>query len=223
MAVNSASSLYFRGGLDFASVSLSLARILGWLSGDGYVRIRPEKGKRSSHYEISFFPDNRDLANLFCVDFEEEFRVKPCIYDPVSPRECFRVRIADVKACQFLLSTASFGHHAWRLPGSYAPQEYIEWIRAFLDCEAHVNVTARSIQAKSVNIDGMKQIHKKLAELGVHSQLYGRYSQRKPNWSPYAVLNMKGVRTIREYSSVIGFNHPAKTGALLSISPVQSH
>jgi hypothetical protein len=148
LAVNSATSLYRRGGIDFASVSLALARILGWLSGDGYVRIRPEKGKQGSHYEIGFFPDNRDLANLFCAEFEKEFRVKPHVYDPVSARECFRVRIADVKASQFLLSTASFGHHAWRLPSSYDSQEYTEWIRAFLDCEAHVSVTARSIQAK---------------------------------------------------------------------------
>ncbi len=221
MTVNSATSLYYRGGIDFASVSPSLARILGWLSGDGYVRIRPEKGKQSSHYEIGFFPDNRGLADLFSVDFEKEFRVKPHIHDPVSARDCFRVGIADVKACQSLLSTASFGHIAWRLPSSYTPQEHIEWIRAFLDCEAHVNVSARSIQAKSVNLDGLKQIHMKLAELGVHSQLYGPYSQRKPNWSPYLVLNMRGVRTIREYSSMIGFNHPAKIRALLSISPVQ--
>jgi len=86
LPVNSATSLCCRGGIDFASVSLALARILGWLSGDGYVRIRPEKGKQSSHYEIGFFPDNRDLANLFCVEFEKEFRVKPHIYDRVSKR-----------------------------------------------------------------------------------------------------------------------------------------
>lgn len=170
------------------SADLALARVLGYLSGDGRVEARREKGQRSIHYEVRFFPDTEYLAKFFCENFQEKFGLKPRIYDTLWKDGCYTVRFRGKNVCQFLLSIGSFDHHSWRLPSFNSDEEYIQWIKSFFDCEGYVNLYSKSIQVKSVNRVGLQQIYSKLDELGIKSKIYGPLCPKNRRWTPYYML-----------------------------------
>lgn len=196
---------------------LALVRVLGYLSGDGRVEARREKGKRSIHYEVRFFPDNRHIATVFCEDFQERFKLRPRVYNTLLTEGCYTVRFRGKDVCQFLLSIGAFNHKSWRLPDFESNEEHIQWIKAFLDCEGYVNLKFKSIQIKSVNRMGLQQVYSKLTELGISSKLYGPLLQKNPKWTPYYMLEIRGKSALQTYRDRIGFNHPSKHERLMNL------
>ena len=195
---------------------LELARIHGWLSGDGRAESRLEKGKHSPHLEVRFFPDNAAIANLFQTNFKNRFGIIPCLYDTRATDGCFTVRFWNVEKCRFILSLGPYGHFGWHVPDFRFPQEKREWARCFFDDEAHVNESSMCIQTKSVNQSGLRQLHNSISDLGVESKIYGPYKQNNPAWSPYSMLVIPGS-ALETYAEMIGFNHPGKADSLSNL------
>lgn len=197
---------------------LPLARIHGWLSGDGHADARVEANKKSVHYELRFFPDVKYLAELYVLNFERRFQVEPHVYDTRHTEGCYTVRVRNVAACRFILSVGTLGHHTWRIPSFGHQEEYVQWIRSYYDCEARVYRAVKAIQTKSVNHQGLEQVHTRLNQFGIPSTLYGPYPQAKETWSPYWVLSVAGKSAIKAFALKIGFNHPMKQRVLMSIA-----
>lgn len=202
---------------------IQLAKILGWLSGDGHVEERTEKRSGITHRELRFFPDDLEIANAFSSNFRNRFGVTPRIQNTQSSLGCYTVRIAHASTVTFLLSLATFGHFGWRLPRFESEQQSVQWIKCFFDCEAYVNTLFRAVQVKLVNRQGLGQIDQKLNQLGVVARFYGPYRQSDPRWSPYYLLQIKGRVAVRSYSEVIGFNHPLKLAKLKSLLDSRRH
>lgn len=181
------------------SSDLALARVLGYLSGDGRVEARTEKGKRSIHYEVRFFPDSRYIATFFCENFQGRFKARPRVYDTLLTDGCYTVRFRGKNICQFLLSIGAFNHHSWRLPDFKSNEEHIQWIKCFFDCEGYVNLHSKSIQVKSVNKIGLQQVHSKLTELGISPKLYGPLPQKNRKWTSYYMLEIRGKSALYSY------------------------
>ena len=195
---------------------LALARIHGWLCGDGRVESRFEKGKHSPHLEVRFFPDDKHVAHLFCTNFDARFGRTPIIYDTRLSEGCFTVRLRDKGICKFILSIGPFGHYRWRMPCFDYQAEKIEWVKCFFDDEAHVNESGNCIQVKSVNRIGLRKVGESLIGLGIGATLYGPYTQRNPKWSSYSMLVIPESE-LRLYQSLIGFNHVGKNSTLMSL------
>ena len=196
---------------------LPLARIHGWLAGDGHADARVEPDKHGVHYELRFFPDSKKLAGLFALNFRKQLRVRPHIHDTRGTEECYAVRVRNVAACRLILSVAPLGRHTWPIPSFGYEEEHVQWIKSYYDCEARVYGPQHAIQAKSVNNEGLEQVRMRLGQIGVRSNLHGPYHQKKETWAPYWVLSITGRSEARSHALKVGFNHPAKLRALMSI------
>jgi hypothetical protein len=197
---------------------LELARVHGWLSGDGRVEERQEKKEGNTHYEVRFFPDHLTIAELFRANFAKRFGKLPHLHDTRNTQGCYTVRLRDVKICRFILSLGPFGHFGWHMPRYEFDEEKSEWVRCFFDDEAHVNVSGACIQVKSVNERGLRQVCEALNELWVDAKIYGPSEQDNPRWSPYFMLVIPKAAMASHYR-LVGFNHHdkmEKLGGLLA-------
>jgi len=113
---------------------LPLARIHGWLAGDGHADARVEPDKHGVHYELRFFPDSKKLAGLFALNFRKRFRVRPHIHDTRGTEECYAVRVRNVTACRLILSVAPLGRHTWPIPSFGYEEEHVQWIKSYYHC-----------------------------------------------------------------------------------------
>jgi intein/homing endonuclease len=180
------------------------SKILGFLAGDGHVCIRKEK--TSLHHEIEFYPDNQVLAKHFAYAYHELYEQTPVTKNH---GRYFVVRIASKAACKDLLNTANFGILKWRVPGQYlsSHKQESEWVRAFYDCEAHVDKTRIVLQ--SVNKEGILEVQRLLKKFDVESRVY-EYKRRNKNWNMNYLLFIQKRKSREAFLNNIGFNHPVK-------------
>lgn len=92
-----------------SDTDIETIRIHAWFSGSGGVKIDRERSIPSTHYEIRFFPNNLELAKLFCNIFKKKFGIEPKNYDRRNKEGCFWVRLKNKKICKYL-NEIEFNH-----------------------------------------------------------------------------------------------------------------
>jgi intein/homing endonuclease len=180
------------------------AKILGFLAGDGHVNVRKEG--HAFHHEIEFYPDIEALAQQFILAFNKLYQLKPAI------KKCknyYRIRISNKAACKDLLNTTKFGVLRWCVPRSYftSSEQEAEWIRAYYDCEAHVE--KKRIVLQSVNKKGILEVQRLLKKFDVESRVY-KYKRKNKNWNTNYLLFIQKRKSREAFLNNIGFNHPVK-------------
>ena len=168
------------------NITPTKARIHGYLCADGNVRQYNKSG------EIRFFTNEKALTEIFRKSIEEVYGVIPYL-SPSSPqnRGCFEVRTKRKEIFQDLLKYGKFGIHSWMPPTEIFDDKKAtrEWIKAFFDGEAYINLKKVRIQVKSVNGKGLRLVCDLLLKhFDVHAKLYGPYRQRNSNHTPYYQL-----------------------------------
>lgn len=176
------------GHLDDNMIDRSLARILGFLMGDGCLykcreRLTPreshrEHGSRVGYaYRIEFYNKNAKLLTRFSKDMFSVFGKKP-IFNPKK----FRVRISSNKQIfQALENLAKFSSSNWEIPLDKLNKETaLEWLSAFIDSEGYIENDSvqrhKRIIITSINLKGLKQIQKLLYDFfNISSKIYGPY------------------------------------------------
>ena len=127
----------------------------------------------------------------------------------------YNVRVNNKVICKDLLKLGAYGRYKWDIPLQIRKYFKEVWISCFFDCEAHVNANQKQIQAKSVNLNGLKRVKNMLNELGICPSLNGPYTQKIG--SPYFVLTIGKEEDLKKYSKIIGFNHSEKVKKLNSV------
>jgi len=185
------------------------SKLMGYLVGDGGVYIRLEK-RGNVHCSISFYPDDELMLNTFISAFNEYYNKIPTIKNLDT---YYTVRCESKVIVEDLMKTAKYDALNWTIPLDYLETEemIIEWIRAYFDCEAHVN--SYSIRVQSVNEKGLIEIQKLLKRLDIDSSLY-KYKRKNPNWNINYILSIQKKESRLNYMKKIGFNHDRKTKAL---------
>lgn len=85
-----------------------------------------------------------------------------------------------------------------------------EWIKAFFDDEATVDIQNKRIRVKSVNFKGLNDVKSLLEDFSIKSVITGPNIDN--SW--YLTLSCKNVEIFRKK---IGFYHPSKNAKLHSI------
>ncbi len=190
----------------------SLARLCGFLAGDGSVKIRTESSGKI-HHTMEFYPDDESLIEPF-------FQATEKIYGKRGKVERyqnhFRIRYYSKTIVEDILKIATFGIYDWDIPGFIGKKKPLmrEWLRAFFDAEAYVGKS--HIKVQSVNGIGLKKVATMLEEFGIIPRFY-TYEPKRSNWSKVYILiiNKKSDRTM--FLNRIGFNHIKKQQLLRSI------
>lgn len=195
-----------------------MSRLCGYLAGDGSISTWKEKNG-STHYEIQFYPDTIELAELFKKTFESLFLISPHIY-PL--KNYFRVRIGSKAIFYYLNSIDLFKSLTWHVPFEILNSNVnkIEFIKAFFDCEA--NVGSKSICVQSVNKKGLESIKFLLKELGIMTRKIYSYKRKNINWNINYLLFITGKENLKKYFCSIGFNHKLKMNKLSKLPACQS-
>ena len=194
---------------------LLIARLCGFLSGDGHIKIRIDK-KGWHHHGIRFYPDNLDVANIFIKTFKELYEKEPSI-TPL--HNFYRVSVTSKVACNHLLKISTYNTHNWDIPNFIlnSKELKVEFLKAIFDCEASVG--KNNIQFQSVNKKGIYEIKKLLEELNISNSVYS-YKRTNPNWNINYILIISRKENIKRYAQLIGFNHPIKQQKLAKLADV---
>ena len=187
--------------------TLYLARICGFLCGDGNISVWVDKNKHS-HHEVRFFPDDLEMAFVFIDTFEKFYGKRPSL---TNRKNFYSVLACSKVATKHLRNNFVFGVYIWRAPMNILNSDVnkIEFIRAFFDCEAHVG--KRSICVQSVCKEGLLDIKEMLFDLGINSKIY-MYKRKNKNWKDNYLLFIIGKENIIKYHKLVGFNHSVKAG-----------
>ena len=186
------------------------ARVIGYIMGDGSIT-NPKKDSRGiQHNDISFYPDDINMANLFVEDFEKLYLKKPKIKNL---GKYYSVRVSSKPACDDLRKIADYSSLVWEFPDKTIKlrEDKIEWVKSMFDCEACVN--KRSIYLQSVSKKGIESVQRLLLELGVNVKVYVYHRENK-NHSTNYILAIMGRENLLKYNNLVGFNHLNKSKKL---------
>lgn len=186
-------------------ISPEKAAIHAYLCGDGFIKVRTDKWA-AGHHDIRIWPDNRELAEFIVNLFKKEFNIEPKIRNL---HNHFRVEIGNKPAFLNLIKLGNYSTTGWKIPKNLSKCALKEWIKAFFDCEANVDLNNKVIALKSINFEGLREIREKLLLFNIESKLYGPYQPRNEKHSKYGILVIKG-KNIEQYRKLINFNHPDK-------------
>lgn len=194
---------------------LLIAKLCGFLSGDGHIKIRIDK-KGWHHHEIRFYPDSLDIANVFTETFKEIYEKEPSI---TALHNFYKVAVTSKVACDYLLKISNFDTHNWDIPNFVLDSNElkVEFLKAIFDCEA--SVSKNNIQFQSVNKNGIYGLKKLLEDLRICSNVY-TYKRPNPNWNTNYIMIISRKENIKRYAELIGFNHPAKQKKLAKLAGV---
>jgi hypothetical protein len=192
------------------------ARVIGFIMGDGSIT-RIDRCPALQHHDISFYPDDEVMLNLFLDDFEKLYLKKPRVKN-LGKYYC--VRVNSKPACDDLRSYGSFSSLEWKFPIKLKTQEEkIEWIKAIFDCEAYVG--PKDIRIQSVSKQGIESVQKLLNDLGISSKIY-TYKRKNKNHNLNYILCITNKENIKKYNSLIGFNHSKKSIKLKNMPACQN-
>ncbi len=193
------------------------ARMLGFLMGDGSVSKLKYPITTNQHYDISFYPDNLEVAKLFLEDFEKLYLKKPTLR---KEEKYYIIRVSSKPAWEDLTKIANFSSLNWEFPQKLkSKKEQVEWARAMFDCEACVS--KRVIQFQSVSEKGISSIKSLLRSFGIDSKLY-HYERKNKNWNTNHILVISKKENLIKYKNLIGFNHPVKQEKLANMPACQN-
>lgn len=188
-----------------------LARLCGFLAGDGSIQIRTEPNGKI-HHSLEFFPDDASLIPPFLNALENVYGVQPTIEK--HPKH-FRLRLYSKVVVSDLLSLAKFGIHGWTLPKTVLSDSKAkrEWLRAYFDSEAYVGRT--HIKVQSVNASGIYSVKQLLKEFEIPANVY-EYKPKTARWNKVYILIIAKKVDRLNFLKRIGFNHKKKAERLLS-------
>ena len=190
--------------IDRKSGLINLARICGFIMGDGTIDRRKEK--EWFHSEIRFYPDNLQVAQIFADTFEYLYSKRPTV---TQLKNYYCVRAISKVACDHLLGIGSFSSLEWRIPIRLLSNKKVktEFIKALFDCEAYIG--RRNLQFQSVNKKGIEELRTLLKDMGISASVY-EYKRKNPKWNTNYILVISRKENIKRYAKLIGFNHPEK-------------
>ena len=169
-----------------------------------------------SRYSIRFFPDDDSLVTPYTEAIEYVYGKKPTVKEK---NNHFELSVSSKVVFEHLSEIANFGTKKWKVPFLLFEEEseMIEWVRAFFDAEAHVNLSSKQIKVSSVNKEGLSEVKLLLKGLGIHSEVY-RYEPKKDNWSTNYLLIIDRKKDIEKYRDKVGFNHKSKLSKLYKLT-----
>ena len=199
--------------------TLMKARLHGYICGDGSISARRERERSNAvHYEIRFYPDDKNMLEKFMTAYETLYLDTPRV---VEEKRYAIVRVTSKVASLDILKEGPFGALDWSLPSSLFTNtaNKIEWLRAFFDSEAHVG---KAIQVQSVNEKGLLGVQRLLAEFGILSRMY-TYERRQAAWNTNYLLVLTHKKERTKFLNKIGFYHAKKQEKLRENITPPSH
>lgn len=187
------------------------ARIVGFIMGDGYIS---KLGKPTSlqHHDICFYPDDKNMLDIFLSDFEKVYLKKPFKKEL---KNHFLARVSCKPACDDLRTFGDYDSLNWELPKKFSSKEQKrEWIRALFDCESYVG--KNTINFQSVSKKGIESMKDTLQEFGISCNLY-QYDRKHKGWNLNHILVISKKENLLKYEDLIGFNHTKKKQKLHEI------
>jgi hypothetical protein len=181
-------------------LSVREERIHAHVCGDGHLYV--EKGERGRRYVVEYTNKCSMLIDEFVLDSMTEFNASPTI---LRHRGAFIARFKSRKAFNRLKNLGAGNSREWRAPMQMFnvgdPQGTIElignWLRAFFDDEAYVDLSTRRVAITSVNSLGLSDVRKMLTYLGIECKIYtisGGYAYR---------LVVSGRRNLKKLFNII--------------------
>lgn len=186
---------------------LHKSRLLGYISGDGSIRMRPHKNnKNHMHYEISFYPDDLKMAKKYQESILRLYLKETKRKDEGNH---FSIRFKHKYATIDLIKEATLGTNDWKIPDFVINNNrYLkEWLKAFYDSEAYVS--EKVVRVESVNQKGIEQIKKCLEQLGIKPRQY-KYIRKQENWQNNHILIIARKEDRKKFLNEIGFYHGRK-------------
>lgn len=193
-----------------------LARICGYLIGDGYINSKSGSGT------LTFNNDNkeilRDFQKLWFKIFNQKTKIKKY------KNKCPLILINNSKVRQFLLnidlpySTAPYKH----IPSviMQAPKEIVkEFLKGYFECDGHIRPNCRQIDVSSASRTLLKQIQIILLNFGIISRLYEDHHKKQK--AIYWRLWITGG-DVDIFNQEIGFISSQKTQAQDNFSPFKN-
>jgi len=182
--------------------------LCGMLCGDGSVQVRKEK--QYSHYQLDFFPDDKRMAEVYCLILQRVYNKQPTVK---KEKSYFSVRLTSRSVVEDLLQITSYGIKAWRVPSSlfFTDVNKKAWLQGFFSAEAYVS--AKQIKLQTVNEEGMRQVSQLLTEIGIRHKFY-LYIPKLPNCSPVYIIMINSKEDRKRFYAEVGFCHTKKMNQL---------
>ena len=208
-------------------ITLEEARIAAHVCGDGYLCLYKCKRsvsdlahhKRKDAYrnifQIGYCNTELSLLNTFQSDILKVFTLKTRLMK--GNTIVFNSKRA-FERIQFLGGGKSRSWFISKEIINANKNAQIEWIKAFFDDEAYVEINNNRLCVNSVNKEGLKQVQKMLQNLGIkHVTFNGPYScaYRDKECISFRLTVLK--RSVKDYAKIIGFAHPQKIQKLKEI------
>jgi len=167
-----------------AKMTPELARLCGYLIGDGYM------GDKSGVGALSFNNSDdeilKDFQKLWLKVFGQKTKIKKW------KTKCPTIRVSNLKIRQFLInmglpfSTAKTKDIPFSI--MVAPKEIVkEFLSAYVECDGHIRPDCRQIDVSSASKQLLKKIQIVLLNFGIISRIYEDFSkiQGKSYWRLY--------------------------------------
>ncbi len=196
------------------------ARIHAHICGDGHLYV--EEGKRGKRYVIEYTNTHAELVNEFIRDAINEYKVSPSV---IIHKGAFIVRFKSKYAFNRLKQLGAGKSREWRAPIQifYAEDRkkttslIRNWLRAFFDYEAYIDMSTKRIVVTSVNYYGLLDVRDMLTYLNIDCKVYTimkGYAYR---------LVVSGKTNISKFVSNIVLLHSLKTTRLKQIISSHKH
>jgi DNA-binding transcriptional regulator WhiA len=178
--------------------------ICGFIAGDGSLQVRKEK--TFYHYQLDFFPDDKEMLEKYVEFIEYVYYKKPLVQEK---KNFFSVRLTSKTIIVDLLRYAEFGVRKWTIPNKLFKNKKDKkyWLKAFFSAEGTVNSCRIKIQ--SINKEGLKQVSKLLNDFNIDHREY-TYIPHKPSYSQVYVIMIMKRNSRRKFAKEIGFWHTKK-------------
>ena len=189
------------------------AKLCAYLAGDGTIARRISGKQATPRHDISFFPDDLQMAETIKDAFYKMYDKKLKIMK--APLQNYYIlRTTSKTAYEDLIKIAKFGTHEWRVPFDFLKTAAMksEWLKVFYDCEAYVG--KRKIQLQSVNKAGIQDVKDLLENIGIDASKIYEYNRKQKNWSTNYLLEIRRKENLKNYLKLVGFNHSSKKAKL---------
>lgn len=196
------------------------ARIVSHICGDGWVTSYNEKnslqivnGRRYRRdrirYQIGYCNTEKTLLDQFKNDVNMVFGIKPIKI------RC-EIRFKSKRVFDRIKSLGGGNTREWFISNEIRTSKNnvkSEWLKAFFDDEATVDIKTGRIRIKSMNKKGLEQVKDMLNDFGVKSSITG------PNIDKSMYLSISRIYS-QKFKNKIGFSHPKKIRNLKEISSI---
>lgn len=186
-------------------VAVSEVRIHAHVCGDGH--LYTERGDWGTRYVIEYTNKDRDLIEEFVNDAKHAYKVSPTVIWRQN-KHSYVARFKSKHAFQRLTGLGAGSSKNWRIDiKALGENEFlvVNWLRAFFDDEAYVDVSTKRIAVTSVNPAGLKDVSVLLEFIGIKSCIYKIMRGRAFK------LVVSGKQNLLKYAEKVGFKSSLKS------------